>query len=206
MTKSTALNSFIDDKYIPLEKKYKLGGFIVLLLIPVAAFFFSVYQPNTKKIEQLNRQKKSLNQEVKKIETRAANREKFLRDFQETEVQFATSSALLPKEKEIPRLLTNISALGRGAGLDFLSFKPKPTVPKDFYTEIPISIAVKGSYHSVGLFFDEIRKLSRIVSVASIDMTNPKKDGAEMLLNSNCKLMTYRFTNKPIEKPKKGKK
>ena len=39
-------------------------------------------------------------------------------------------------------------------------------------------------------------------------MASPKKEGPDMLLNSNCELKTYRFTNKAISKPKaqKGKK
>ena len=206
MKKTTAISTFIDEKYIPLDKKYKLGAFVLLMILPTDIFYFFFYQPWSKTIEQLKKQKTSLIIEIKKIEARAANRPRFLKELEETEAQFTEASTLLPKEKEIPNLLTNISALGRGAGLEFLTFKPKPTVPKDFYMEIPISIAVKGPYHNVGLFFDQVSKLNRIVSIASVDMTNPKKEGPDMLLNSKCELVTYRFTNTPISKPKKGKK
>ncbi len=148
-----------------------------------------------------------MSEEVKKIEARVANRPKFLKELKETETQFEKASKLLPKEKEIPNLLTNISDLGRGVGLDFHSFRPNPTVAKDFYTEIPVSITVNGPYHSVGLFFDQISKLNRIVSITSVKMTSPKKEGPDMILNSNCELKTYRFTNKAVSKPKpKSKK
>jgi len=206
MKKTTAISTFIDNKYIPLEKRYKLGIFILLLLVPVLIFYFVFFQPGNKTIEQLKNQKTSLSLEVKKIEARVANRAKFLQELRETEAKFAQASKLLPKEKEIPSLLTNISALGRGVGLDFLTFKPKPTVARDFYMEIPVSISLNGPYHNVGLFFHQVSKLNRIVTIASVKMANPKKDGPDILLNSECQLMTYRFTDKPLPKPKKGKK
>jgi len=205
---ASAVSTFIDEKYIPLDKRYKLGIFVVLLLLPVLLFYFLSFRPGSKTINQLENQKTSLSQEVKKIEARVANRPKFLKELKETQSLFDQASKLLPKEKEIPNLLTNISDLGRGAGLDFLSFKPNPTVDKDFYTEIPVSITVNGPYHNVGLFFDQVSKLNRIVSITSVTMSNPQKDGPDMLLNSSCELKTYRFTDKKISKPKakKGKK
>lgn len=206
MTKKTAISTFIDGKYIPLENKYKLGAFVLLLVLPTLVFYLAIFQPGNKTIAKLKQQKTSLQAQVAKIESRAANRDKFLKELENTEQLFAKTSALLPKEKEIPNLLTSISALGRGVGLDFLSFKPNPSVPKDFYMEIPVSISLNGPYHNVGLFFDQVSKLNRIVSVTSIAMTNPTKEGTEMMLNSNCQLMTYRFTNTQLSKPKSGKK
>jgi type IV pilus assembly protein PilO len=37
-------------------------------------------------------------------------------------------------------------------------------------------------------------------------MTKPLKSQGEMLLSSNCQLMTYRFTNKPLPTDDKKKK
>jgi type IV pilus assembly protein PilO len=116
---------------------------------------------------------------------------------------FLEMAVLLPKEKEIPKLLKDISALGQNVGLDFLTFKPLADIPKDFYAEIPVTINVRGPYHNMGSFFDQVSKLERIVSVSNVKMSSPKKEGGEMLLNSDCKLVTYRFTNVELPKPPK---
>ena len=128
---------------------------------------------------------------------------KFEQELQEAENIFLESAALLPKDKEIPKLLKDISALGRNAGLDFLTFKPLADIPKDFYAEIPVTINVRGPYHNMGYFFDQVSKLARIVSVTNVKMSSPKKEGGEMLLNSDCQLVTYRFTNVELPKPPK---
>lgn len=198
-----AFTTFIDDKYIPLAPRVKLGIAVIIALLPLIIFYFAFYQPSSTKIDSLENQKATLTQEVKDVEAKAANLAKFTKELEESTAKFEESSALLPKDKEIPKLLKDISALGRNAGLDFLTFKPMADVPKDFYAEIPITINVKGPYHNMGYFFDQVSKLERIVSVSNIKMSSPKREGGEMLLNSDCILVTYRFTNVELPKPPK---
>ena len=93
--------------------------------------------------------------------------------------------------------------MGKGAGLDFVSFIPGAETPKDFYAEIPVNITIKGPYHNMGFFLDQVSKLERIVTVNNIKMGSPHKEGAEMMLNSTCRLVTYRYTNVQQQPDKK---
>ncbi len=202
-TNNETLATFIDEKYTPLAPKIKLGITVGIILIPLIIFYFSYYQQKAKKIQNLSQQKVSLAQQVQEVKLKAANLPKFEKELEEAQNQFLAMAVLLPKEKEIPKLLKDISALGRNAGLDFLTFKPLSDIPKDFYAEIPVSINVRGPYHNMGYFFDQVSKLERIVSVTNVKMSSPKKEGGEMLLNSDCQLVTYRFTNVELPKPSK---
>lgn len=206
MKKTNAFATFIDEKYIPLAKKLKIAIAVVLFLLPVVLFYFFWFQPQNEKTAKLVTQKETLTTELRKAKAKAANREKLQAELDATETRFEETATLLPKEKEIPSLLTNISALGRGSGLDFLTFKPGADIPKDFYSEIPVDIKVRGPYHNMGIFLDQVSKLDRIVTVSNINMGGPKKEGSEMLLNSTCRLVTYRFTNKKVSKPNNKKK
>ncbi|MBU1567986.1 MAG: type 4a pilus biogenesis protein PilO [Proteobacteria bacterium] len=203
---NAAFTTFIDEKFIPLAPKIKLGIAVVSALLPFVIFYFAMYQPNSEKIGGLEKKVTNLTKELKEVEAKASNLAKFEKELAEALVVFEETSDLLPKDKEIPKLLKDISALGRSAGLDFLTFKPLADIPKDFYAEIPISINVRGPYHNMGYFFDQVSKLERIVSVSNIKMSSPKKEGEEMLLNSDCTLVTYRFTNVELPKPPKPKK
>ena len=55
----------------------------------------------------------------------------------------------------------------------------------------------------MGYFFDQVSKLERIVSVTNVRMSSPKMERGEMVLKSDCRLVTYRFTNVELPKPKK---
>lgn len=202
-TSSAAIATFIDEKYIPLAPRVKLCITIGIVLLPLVVFYFSYYHKKVEKIQNLNQQKVSLEKQVQEVMAKAANLAKFEKELEDAENQFFKTAVLLPKEKEIPKLLKDISALGHSAGLDFLTFKPLADIPKDFYAEIPVVINVRGPYHNMGYFFDQVSKLERIVSVSNVQMSSPKKEGGEMLLNSDCRLVTYRFTNVELPKPPK---
>lgn len=205
MNKSNAaISNFIDTKYIPLDPKIKIGIGVFILILPIALYFFVMYQPNAKRIVQLDAEKERRAASLKQVEAKVRNMPQFKLELAETQRTFEEASRLLPKEKEIPQLLKDISALGRSAGLDFVSFKPQGDVPRDFYAEIPVEINVRGPYHSMGYFFDQVSKLGRIVTVSNVNMSSPTREGAEMLLTSSCKLLTYRFTNQEL--PKKDNK
>jgi type IV pilus assembly protein PilO len=202
-TSNAAFATFIDEKYIPLAPRIKLGITVGIIMLPLVIFYFSYYQQKAEKIQNLDQQKVALNKQIQTVKLQAANLAKFEEELKEAEMQFLETAALLPKEKEIPKLLKDISALGRNAGLDFLTFKPLADIPRDFYAEIPVKINVRGPYHNMGYFFDQVSKLTRIVSVTNVKMSSPKKEGGEMLLSSDCQLVTYRFTNVELPKPPK---
>ena len=199
-TSNAAIEKFLDTKYIPLAPKFKIAAVIFILLLPILIFYFTSYQPNAKQLADLRQQKDTLDKQLAELRLKESDLPKFKRELAEAQKNFDEAAVLLPKEKEIPQLLKDISALGQNAGLDFLTFKPLPDVPQDFYAEIPISINVRGPYHNMGFFFDQVSKLGRIVTVSNINMTSPVKEKGEMLLNSDCTLVTYRFTN--VELPK----
>jgi len=202
-TNNAAIATFIDEKYIPLASKIKIGIAVGIVVLPLIIFYFSYYQQKAQQIETLNQQQELLTKQIQEVKLKAADLAKFKKELEEAQNKFAETAVLLPKEKEIPKLLKDISALGRTAGLDFLTFKPLADIPKDFYAEIPVTINVRGPYHNMGYFFDQVSKLARIVSVTNVKMSSPKKEGSEMLLNSDCRLVTYRFTNVELPKPKK---
>ena len=197
------LTAFIDDKFAPMKPGVKTAIVVLIILIPVAVFYFAFFQANSEKIAGLEAKEVSMQKALEEVKAKAANLAKFEKELEEAKLIFETAAVLLPNEKEIPQLLKDISSLGRTAGLDFLTFKPLADIPKDFYAEIPVTINVRGPYHNMGFFFDQVSKLERIVTVSNVKMGSPKKEAGEMLLKSNCRLVTYRFTNKELPKPKK---
>ena len=207
MSKFTeAYTDFLDKKYIPLAPKFKVLIAAVILAIAIAIFYLAFFSPQQKKITSLQVQKQQLEARLEKVKKKAQNRERLQKELAETQATFDELAEFLPKEQEIPKLLKDISALGTNAGLEFLAFKPGQDQPKDFYAEIPVSINVNGPYHNLGFFLDQVSKLDRIVTVNNIKMGSPRKDAGEMLLQSSCTLLTYRFTNTQLAPQQATKK
>lgn len=200
-------DNFLDTKVSLLQKPHKIGILAASWVIPAALFFFLYYSPKNEEVDKLEKKKVGIEKEIKKVEAIIRQLPKHRAEKQEVELQYKAASLLLPEEKEIPSLLTNISGQGTASGLDFLSFKPKGERPQQFYAEIPVDITVSGPYHNVGLFLDKISKLPRIVTVNNITMSGPQQSENQMILSTKFELVTYRFIEpKPEAAPQKGKK
>ena len=204
--KMAKFDTFLDEKYLPLDKRTKILIIIAVFIIPALLFYFVCFNPQADKIATLQKQANTLNDDLKKVRKTVADLPRYKNEFAEVQKQFDTMAVLLPKSQEIPNLLRNISDLGKSTGLDFLKFVPGAEVPKDFYAEIPIDIAIVGPYHNLGSFLDKVSKLDRIVTVNNINVDKPTKEDTELLLNSTCRLVTYRFTNVKLEPSKDGTK
>jgi Tfp pilus assembly protein PilO len=87
-TNNAALATFIDEKYIPLAPRIKLGITVGLILLPLVIFYFSYYQQKAEKIQNLNQQKVSLNKQIQTVKLKAANLAKFEKELREAELQF----------------------------------------------------------------------------------------------------------------------
>lgn len=195
----STFSAFIDNKYLPLDTKIKMAIAVAIVLIPVVVFFFFFYKPSSADTARLKAEINKKEEEISRLKTTENNLDLFREQTAQEREKFEVAVTKLPSQKEIPQLLKDISALGRNAGLDFLTFAPRPHTERNFYDEIPVDITVRGPYHAMGYFFDQVSKLDRIVSVKSARMTKPQKVQDEMLLESSCQLLTYRFTNRQLE-------
>lgn len=201
-----AFDSFLEKRVVPLDKKIIIAIFVLIIILPSVAFYFLHYSAKTKEIQGLEKKAANLRKEIATAKARAAKLDEHLAEMEETKRLFAEASVLLPQKKEIPSLLTNISALGTNSGLNMSRFSPGGEKKKDFYAEIPLTLSLSGPYHNIGTFLYEVSRMDRIVSATTISLGGPRMEKGEMLLNSSIHLITYRFLEESEIAPPPGKK
>ena len=180
-----------------------VGSFVVIAGI----FIYFLYLPKYEKINSLKKQLTDLEQKLSTAKRNAADLKKFQAKMKEAEAQFNMAMKKLPETKEIPSLLTAISDSGQQVGLEFLLFEPKKEKKKEFYAEIPVAMSMRGDYHNLAIFFDQVARLNRIVNITNIQMTRAKGKGkAAGELIAKCTAVTYKFLDEPPKKKKKKKK
>jgi type IV pilus assembly protein PilO len=168
-------------------------------------FIYFLYWPKLDQINRLNTQLEKLEKKLETAKRNAKDLKKFQAKMKEAEAQFRMAMKKLPEKEEIPSLLTSISDSGQQVGLEFLLFEPKAEKKKEFYAEIPVAMNIKGDYHNLALFFDQIARLSRIVNIKNIQISNAKGKNTSDL-NTRCLAVTYKFIETSAKKRKKKKK
>jgi type IV pilus assembly protein PilO len=179
-----------------LEKLSKVQRILISTAIfglLVGGFIYLLYWPKYEQISRLDTQLDKLEAKLKTAMKNAADLEKFQAKMKEAESQFQMAMKKLPEKEEIPSLLASISSSGQQVGLEFLLFEPKPEKKKEFYAEIPVVMSIVGDYHNTALFFDQVARLPRIVTIENIQMNPTKGKDSGRDLSTKCMAVTYKF-------------
>jgi type IV pilus assembly protein PilO len=128
------------------------------------------YQVQARKTKELRTQHEAVSTELEKARRTVSNLPQLEKEQQELERKWNQAETLLPSDKEMAQLLTQITQAGEQAGVTFQNFKPDAQKPQEFYNENPVEIEVKGGFHQVGVFLSRLANLSRIVNVTDLQL------------------------------------
>lgn len=193
------------EQLLKLPNKQKIAILVAVVVLEAVALVYFLYLPKHKMLTELKAQHQQLQAEVDENTKIANNLPKIQKEYNDLNFELEKALTELPNSKEIPSLLTSITATGKNAGLDFLVFKPKPEVVKDFYAEVPVDITVSGSYFSVANFFAAVANLPRIVNITNVDFAEVRSVNNRMMTKVNCLATTFRFLGKEEIKNDKNK-
>jgi type IV pilus assembly protein PilO len=193
------------EKVEKLSRIQRVAISVALFVLLAGGFIYFLYLPKHEQIKQLNTKLEKLEKKLKTAKRNAKDLKQFQAKMKEAEAQFQMALKKLPEKEEIPSLLSSISNSGQQVGLEFLLFEPKAEKKKEFYAEIPVAMNIKGDYHNLALFFDQVARLSRIVNIQNIKITAAKGKNTRDL-NTKCMAVTYKFIDASANKKKKKKK
>ena len=103
----------------------------------------------------------------------------------------------LPSSAEVPSLVDDITEAGLGYGLEFSRIQLQGETMREFFYELPIEIALVGSYHDFGMFVSGVASLGRIVTLHDFKIDSSAEKGQKMRLLAR----TYRYDEKFVSTP-----
>ena len=174
----------------------KLGVFITLFVIIIAAGIYFDTQDQLKVLERHEVKEKELKEEFKVKADQAAKLELYKEQLAEMEASFGALLRQLPETTEVESLLIDVSQTGLASGLEVKKFKPSAEEKKGFYAELPIALEVSGSFRQLATFISGIAALPRIVTISDMKLEPfDKKDeistGGKLSMSATAK--TYRY-------------
>lgn len=167
----------------------RITALTVLLILTVAAAWWFDWKGQVEVLEQREAEELKLREEWKTKKHKAINLDEYRQQLAEIDRQFGALLRQLPNRTEMESLLSDINQAGLGRGLQFDLFKPGGEGVKDFYAELPITVAIAGSYHDLGAFASDISRMPRIVTLNNIAL----EVGKEGLLRLSGTATTYRY-------------
>lgn len=175
---------------------------IVLTLIMVAVVavgYFLVLDPQRELLKEGQAKEEGLKQSFLEKKAKAINLEAYKQQLAEIQQTFGALLKQLPSKAEMETLITEINQSGVGRGLQFDLFKPASSETRNpEFAERPVDLKIVGSYHDLAAFASDIAQLSRIVTLANVQLTpgpanaviQPGSSGSTLTMQAVAK--TYR--------------
>ena len=161
----------------------------VLVVIPVGGYFL-IWQDQIAEIEKGLAQEEVLKKDYLAKKTPAINLDLHKQQLREIDTQFGALLKQLPNKSQMDALLVDINQAGLSRGLQFELFRPAATeAAREFYSELPITVKVIGTYHDMGAFAADVGQLPRIVTLNDISRA-ACKDGN---LTMDATARTFRY-------------
>jgi type IV pilus assembly protein PilO len=190
-----------DNALTKLSTTGQLGVAVVTAVLIGGLFYWRYWGPAVEQERQKTAQLDKLRQEIRQLEVTASKLQDFQREVALLEAKLETLKRILPPEKETPDLMRKVQSLAAQSNLNIRTFTPAATVNKEFYQEWPINMAVDGSYHNLGYFFDRVSRLSRLVNVGNLKITASREQTASRTISANCVATTFVYVDTPVAAP-----
>lgn len=193
------MGEFIN-KILDLPKQQRIGILAGLIGLILVLDFFYLYSPNSDRIARLGEEIQGARNERDKKKKLAANLPKLQQEIRNLDGMLKHAVAQLPDQKEVPNLLSSISTKARESGLEIIIFRPRAENFQDFYAEIPVDVVVRGGFHNVAAFFDEVGRLDRLVNLGNINLKQYRVNEDNIMIQASTMATTFRFLNEEERK------
>ena len=179
----------------------QLGVSLFAAALIVGGFYYLWYSDALDREQQKTTRLQQLETEIKALEVTANKLQEFQREVQLLEAKLETLKRILPPEKETPDLMRRVQYLATQSSLSIKVFTPAAVANKEFYQEWPIAVEVEGTYHNLGMFFDRVGRLPRLVNVGNLKVKSQSKQTASNTINAGCVATTFVYVETPPTPP-----
>lgn len=157
----------------PIQALAFLGLAIVLVL---AGLYLPMSPIATERVavDDANGQLKTLENQVQPLRVFQQRRVELQSEMEALQKQLATLQAIVPEDKQVDEFLDMVQGAASGSGVFIRKIETQPIVPEQYHSAMPFKISADGPYYSVLDFFTRLGRLSRIINVGDIKLTEVK--------------------------------
>jgi type IV pilus assembly protein PilO len=120
------------------------------------------------------------------------------------EQRLAGLKQVLPEQRDVGDMLRRIQTLAAQSSLNVKTYRPQAVTNKELHAEWPMMIEFDGTYHDLGLFFDRVSKVPRIINISGIAIKGKSAQeiaATNTTISAQCLATTFVLLDKPAGAP-----
>jgi type IV pilus assembly protein PilO len=190
------------DSIQKIPTKARTYGFIGFLIVVAILFVWQIWIPKKDQIKKLEKTVSGLQATIRENDEKIRKLDDLRAEVRKLKEKLQLLTEQLPPDTEVSGLLAQIQRLITQSGLTLKLWRPdkRKTHASGLYEEIPITMDITGGYHNVGVFFDKVSKLARIVNILNVQLGGAKfEKGAQFTIQIHCTAMTFAAKEKKAD-------
>lgn len=177
---------------------------VVVVLLTVGTYWFVFYSDVAAKIENAERQKAKLRDDLLAAQQAQASYIADRDDLVLHEQRVRELNKALPTDAQEDAFLSSIQQASNASGIDLKSYAPQAELAQTFYAKVPMRLEMTGKFHQIAKFAFELGKMDRVINVNSIELSDPKVSGDDIVLHGRCVATAFHATKPPDSRPGAG--
>ncbi len=155
----------------------ELAMLVLLLLIPVAAYFL-VFVPQNTAIERAQEEIRHKQEQLDILQQETARHESLKEANERIAAQIAEIEDRLPSGKEVDRVVRQVSRLAVQSGLESPSVKSGKPIAAALYMEQPLEMTTSGDFAGLYSFLQALERMPRVTRMPEMSIRRrPTEDG-----------------------------
>jgi type IV pilus assembly protein PilO len=155
---------------------------IILALAGFLGYLWNDYSftPLRENIAVLENQKEKKESELRTINALKPQLDRLRKETVMATAKLDSLKNIFPDQKEVPRLIREITAVNRKSNVVTTRFLPMPDVVREYYVENKYNVAVAGDFHNLGEFFSYLANFQLIINLGGVAVNaNPNYTRAD---------------------------
>jgi type IV pilus assembly protein PilO len=169
-----------------LNMPAKVGIGVVLLALSAVVYFVVFYGDLATEIKAEQGRERQLREQLDDAKKAQRAYQLDLAELADRQQRQRELNKILPATTEYPAFLSAVQSVANVAGVNLAAWTPQDEVPDQFYNRVPMRLEFEGRFHQLAKFFYNVGQLDRIINVENISMTEPHKNGDEIILKVTC--------------------
>jgi Tfp pilus assembly protein PilO len=176
-------------------------GYIIVAIIIFGLAFFLYFKPQNAELKRIKAERLKVEDEVFQLQEKKKQLDKIEGELAALTEELRELEKIIPLKKEIDVILRRIQQMAFDSRLDIIRFTPRGEINREFYSELPIPIEIRGNYHNLASFFDRLSKFDRLFNVENFSIKALTNQTEDTTISATFTAKTYMFLEESAEAP-----
>ncbi|OGD18156.1 MAG: hypothetical protein A2Y69_02345 [Candidatus Aminicenantes bacterium RBG_13_59_9] len=168
-------------------------GYIILAVVILGAAFLFYFKPQQAELGRIKAERQKVETEVQGLQQKKLQLDRIEAELATLTQTLKELEVIIPLRKETDVILRRVQQMAFDSRLDLIRFTPRGEINREFYSEWPIPMEIRGSYHNLASFFDRLSKFARVFNIENFTIKALGNQSDELTISSSFTAKTYVF-------------